>query len=205
MKISYISIITSAILLLSFFTACQRDEPAPVTTETIPTPTITETNNNNNEALILIPEGSLPEPTGPEAPDDIVHTPGGDAYRANVHQVGVPDKWPSVQSVIVKRDNLQIQYREDIETRAGETRKNIIAVYGGEALIDGELTLYSSAVPDGIGLIDAGGGGRPGMLLTVLAIEISPDIAPGQYAFKIGIEVDGKDYGTLPCTINVIE
>jgi len=37
-----------------------------------------------------------------------------------------------------------------------------------------------------------------------LVIEISPDVQPGQYNFGIGIEIDGKDYGTIPCTINVV-
>jgi hypothetical protein len=205
MKIAYISIIATAILLLSFLTACRSDGPAPIPSETSSPPTITETSNHNIGELIPTPEGSLPEPTGPEAPDDIVHTPGGDAYQANVHQEGVPDKWPSIQTVIVKRDNLQIQYREEIETRAEETRNNIIAVYGGEAVFDSKLVLYSSVMPDGIKLTDVGGGGRPGMLLAVVAIEISPSVIPGQYTFSFSVEIDGKDYGTLPCTINVIE
>jgi len=39
----------------------------------------------------------------------------------------------------------------------------------------------------------------------VLVIEIPPDIQPGQYNFGIGIEIDGKNYGTIPCRIKVIE
>jgi hypothetical protein len=202
MKIMYISLITSVILLLSFLTACRGDGPDPVPSQTMPTPAVTEPDSST---LIAVTEGSSPETSGPEAPDDIVHTPGGDAYRANVHQAGVPDKWPSIQTVIAERNNLQIQYRADIETRAGETRNNIIAVYGGEAVFDSKLALYSSVLPDGIKLTDVGGGGRPGMLLAVVAIEISPSVIPGQYTFLFSVEIDGKDYGTFPCTINVIK
>jgi hypothetical protein len=205
MKNLYILTTIMILLTASLLSACQNDNSNTVTSTGSPTLTGTEVTGNNNEELISIPEGSLPEPTGPEAPDDIVHTPGGDAYRANVHQVGVPDKWPSIQSVLETRDSLIFQYRKNIETKAGETRKNIVAVYGGEALIDGEFKLFSSVMPEGIKLTDVHGGGRPGMLLTVLAIEISPDITPGQYAFIIGIEVNGEDYGTFPCMINVVE
>ncbi len=35
-------------------------------------------------------------------------------------------------------------------------------------------------------------------------IEISPEIKPGQCTFEIGLEINGKDYGTIPCTIEVI-
>jgi hypothetical protein len=205
MKTLYILITIIILLIVPLLSACENNGSATVTNTGSPTVTGTEVTENNIEALIPIPEGSLSEPTGPEAPDDIVHTPGGDAYRANVHQVGVPDKWPSIQSVLETRDSLIFQYRKNIETKAGETRKNIIAVYGGEALINGELALFSSVLPEGLKLTDVGGGGRPGMLLTVLAIEISADITPGNYAFSIGIEVNGDDYGTFPCMINVIE
>jgi hypothetical protein len=205
MKNLYIFITTIILLMVPLLSACQNDGSTTVTNTDSPSLTGTEPIGNNDEDLIPVPEGSLPEPTGPEAPDDIVHTPGGDAYRANVHQEGVPDKWPPIQSVMETRDSLIIQYRKYVETKAGETRKNIIAVYGGEALIDGELTLYSSVVPERIRLTDVGGGGWPGMLLTVLAIEISPDITPDQYAFMLGIEVNDEDYGTLACTINIVE
>lgn len=151
-------------------------------------------------------KGFLPQPIETEAPDDIVHTPGGDAYRANVHQMGVPDKWPSIQSVYVTPGDINIHYRSSIETKAGEIRNNIISVYNNEGqFIDNDLSLYSVAVPDGISLTDIGGGGRPGMLLTVLAIEISLGVTSGQYSFQIGIQIDGEDYGTIPCTVQVIE
>ncbi len=156
-----------------------------------------------------IPAGSLPPPTGLEAPDDIVPTPGGYAYRANVHQVGEPDKWPSIQSANVTlgsgSDALNVNYREYIETKAGETRNNIIIIWSAGGLLDEKLELYSVDVADGIGITNGGGGGRPGILLNVLVIEISPEIAVGEYTFQIGIQVDGKDYGTIPCTVKIME
>lgn len=164
--------------------------------------------SGNGDNHIPIHTGSLTPPTGLEAPDDIVPTPGGSAYRANVHQVGEPDKWPPIQSANVTLDSgsdaLNVNYRNYIETKAGETRNNIIFLWKEGGLFDKKLELYSVDVGDGIGLTNGGGGGRPGILLNVLVIEISPEVAVGQYTFQIGIEIDGKDYGTIPCTVNVI-
>jgi hypothetical protein len=49
-----------------------------------------------------------------------------------------------------------------------------------------------------------GGSAFPGVIATVLVIEVSLDVEPGQYAFEIGLEIDGDDYGTVPCTIEVL-
>jgi len=152
----------------------------------------------------------LPPPTGEEAPDDIVPTPGGYAYRANVHQQGVENPWPPIESAKIVlgsgSDALDISYRDYIETEAGETRNNIIHVGKEGGLFNSQLTLYSVAVPAGIGLTDGGRGvGLPGATGAVLVIEVDPDVTPGQYAFEIGIELDGKDYGTISCAVEVIE
>jgi len=155
----------------------------------------------------LVSSSTLPSPTSTEAPDDIVITPGGSAYRANVHQQGVPDKWPPVQTIDVTLNDFNIEYRASIETKAGEIRNNIIFIWGkvNPFSFDSELTLYSSDVPDGIVISDADGGGRPGILLGVLAIKVNPDVPAGQYSFKIGIVIDSKDYGTIPCIIKVVK
>ncbi len=181
MKKIFISVVLIVAVVLPLISGCQGGERTSLT------------------------NGALPTSVATEAPDDIVHTPGGDAYRANVHQVGEPDKWPSIQSVDVVLGSLNINYRRNIETKAGETRNNIISVYKEGGLIDSELALYSVAVSEGVGLNDVGGGGRFGMLLTVLAIAISAGVATGEYTFQIGIEIDSKDYGTIPCTVSVIE
>lgn len=169
---------------------------------------LTACQSGDNDKHTPIPSGSLPPPAGLEAPDDIVPTPGGYAYRANVHQMGEPDKWPPIQSANVTlgsgSEALNVNYRDYIETKAGETRNNIIFLWKERGLFDEKLELYSVDVVEGIRLTNEGGGGRPGILLNVLVVEISPEVAAGQYIFQIGIKVDGKDYGTIPCAVNVI-
>lgn len=169
------------LFVLTLFSACQNDERTTVRS------------------------GDLPSSVETEAPDDIVFTPGGDAYRANVHQEGVPDKWPSIQTVYINLDSLNIRYRANIETRAGEIRNNIITVIQEGGFIDNKLELYSLNVPNGMELTDTRGAGLPRTLVTVLQIDISPVVSAGQYTFQIGIQIDGEDYGTIPCTIQVIE
>jgi hypothetical protein len=50
-----------------------------------------------------------------EQPDDVIATPGGLAYRANITQQGVPNKWPPIQTVDVTltsgSDSMQLDYR----------------------------------------------------------------------------------------------
>ena len=172
-------------------------------------PVVSACQTDSGEPRTYIPLKVLQSPTGIEAPDDIVFTPGGYAYRANVHGAGEEDPWPSIQSANVTLDSgsdiLNIIYREYIETKAGETRNNIVFIWKEGGLFNSELEFYSVAVPDEIVLTNSGGGGRPGILLKVLVIEILPGAVPGQYTFQIGIEVDGKDYGTIPCTVSVTE
>jgi len=158
-----------------------------------------------NDGRTSIHRGDLPSNTVTEAPDDIVHTPGGDAYRANVNGSGPGELIPDIQTVNVTLKDLNINYRSNIETKAGETRNNILFIWKEDGIFNNELVLYSVTVPEGIRLSDVGGAGRPGILLTVLAIAISEDVTPGQYTFQIGIEINGEDYGTIPCTVSVIE
>jgi hypothetical protein len=157
----------------------------------------------------ILTEDWLPPAVGVgEAPDDIVITPGGIAYRANVHHQGEENPWPSIKGSNVTLSNwfseINLNYREHIETGAGETRNNIFRVSRESGFHEGNLNLYAASIPSGIELTQRIGGVMPGILLAVLVIEISPDVAPGQYSFEIGLEVNGRDYGTVPCTIEVV-
>jgi hypothetical protein len=183
--------------------------------------TITACQSGGDETHTSIPAKDLFPMVKEEAADDIMPAPGfGPAYRANVHQQGVENPWPSIETTDVVlgsgSNEAHITYRDNIETKAGETRNNIIMV-----IIPNEnniirllltpnknvrsLNLYSNNVPAGISLIDAMRWGGPNSMASVLVIEISQDVPTGQYTFEIGLEINGKDYGTVPCTIKVLE
>jgi len=159
----------------------------------------------------LIPTAT-PEPPpypsarpGPERPDDIMPTPGGPQYRANVHQEGVENPWPPIQTKEeVLGDNVYVTYRAYIETKARESRNNILRVVTPGRDIR-SLNLYASNIPTGIEVKHGIQWHGPRTIAQVLVIEISQDVELGQYTFEIGMEIDGKDYGTVPCTIKVIE
>jgi hypothetical protein len=161
--------------------------------------------SGGGEVHILIPTQDLLPAVGEEAPDDIVPTSGGVAYRANVHQEGEENPWPPIESTEVTLDGIYLSYRDHIETKAGETRNNIFSVGQEDGFWEGSLNLYATSIPSGIELAQSICGPSPGALDTVLIIEISPEAAPGQYTLEIGLEIDGSDYGTVPCIIEVVE
>jgi len=182
-----LSIIAIATAILFLVTACEEGEP---------------------HTLIPVQDLGILQ-AEQEAPDDFVPTPGGGTYRANVHQGGVENPWLPIESSDVilgsGADTLKVSYRDFIETEAGEIRNNIIRVTKEGGLFDSELALYSTDVPDGLELVDGGRGvGLPGTLGAILVIEIAPGLNIGKYPLEIGLEINGKDYGTIPCTIEVI-
>ena len=164
-----------------------------------------------SETHTPIPFGEMETPLpGEEAPDDFVPTPGGGSYRGNVHEASVENPWPPIEStstVLKSGDNaINVQYRDHIETKAGETRNNIIIITRqGTPLFDSRLDLYSVDIPAGIQLTYNRGAGPPGSLGAVLMIKISPDVALDQYQVEIGLEINETDYGTIICTIEVVE
>ncbi len=145
---------------------------------------------------------------GEEAPDDIMLTPGGLAYRANSNQAGVPSPWRPIEMRTLflgsGPDAPRVTYRDHIETRAGEARNNIvIAATPGQR--GSTFDVYVAALPVGIDVEPGRRWSGPGKINQVLIVAASQDIDPGHYTFEIGLEIDGRDYGTLPCTIEVVE
>jgi hypothetical protein len=165
------------------------------------------------EAHITIPTAELtPPPVGveeTEAPDDIVATPGGLAYRANVHELRKESSWPSILSTTVTISSwfseINVRDRDHIETRAVETRTNIFQVSREGGLHGGRMNLYATDIPPGIELTQYMDGGPIGTLGAILIIKLSQDIEPGQHSLEIGLKINGREYGTVPCTIEVIE
>lgn len=144
-----------------------------------------------------------------EAPDDIMAVPGGGpAYRANVHQQGVLSPWSAIEVSETYlgsgSSEAQIFYRSNIQTPPGETRNNVTKVTIPDKDVD-SLTLYADAIPPGITLTDGTQWSGPSARASVLIIEIVQDITSGEYPLEIGLVINGKDYGTVTCTIKMIE
>ena len=155
--------------------------------------------------ILLLVAGCQTAATVKEAADDLVVTPAGMEYRADVHEAGVTNPWSEVQTTSVNlSDNVSVGYRSYIEAQAGETRNNIVFVWVGSDIPHfPNVELTTNNITAGIEINQSSGGGFPGNTEVVLAINIPKSIKPGNYTFDIGLVVDGKDYGQLPCTINV--
>ncbi len=189
-KIAFVLVAMMLIGLLSV-TACQKSEPV---------------------SHAYLPLYTSSTNTTAEAPDDIVVTPGGAAYRANVHQQGVENPWPPIEMKTTSIENdphiLRVMYREHITTEAGETRNNILYINQTGGTIDSDpfgINLYSGEIPNGIRLFQENSWGLIGQRVKLMVIEISDEAAPGLYPLEIGLEIDKKDYGTITCTVLVTE
>jgi hypothetical protein len=144
-----------------------------------------------------------------EQPDDVVATPGGYTYRANVHQQGVPDKWPPIQTVDVTltslNDSWQLNYRAAIETEAGQTRNNIFRLSGtGISTMLGVSAVFEPVnLPSGFEANKAQTTIAP-MTTATMNIQISPQVKAGTYTFQVHVQIGDADYRRVPCTITVL-
>lgn len=167
--------------------------------------TACQTDNSVTHTPIPIKEDVLQER---ETPDDILPVPGGGpAYRANVHQEGIEIPLPAIEVseayLGTGTDEAHIYYRSHIDTAHGETRNNIIKAIIPDKDVN-SLSLYADNVPQGITLTDGMQWSGPSAGVSVLVIEISTDISSGEYPLEIGLEINGKNYGTITCIISVI-
>jgi hypothetical protein len=150
--------------------------------------------------------------------DDIVPVPGGGPmYRANVQEQGVHNPWPPIEdkkvTIGISPDVAEIYYRDYIETEAGQTRNNLFSIYLPNAIPSN--TTYIKTILQGVDLPSRitvtqddwewHGPDPAQRSKTALIIEISSQLATGEYPFDINVNIDGKDYGTIPCTIRIIE
>ncbi len=149
-----------------------------------------------DNGVIQIPLSQVPVDPASNNPDDIVFSRAY-SYRGNIEVVKT--------TLSNNSGSFNVFYRDNISTKAGETRNNIVTLVNNSPPINRELEVYAVNVPPGIKLQQDYGGGLPGTLVSILMIDITPGTAVGKYSFNIGIKIDGKDFGMLPCTINVIE
>ena len=151
------------------------------------------------------------------ASDDIVTPPGGYTYRVKVLELDKPE-WPPVDEIEISIDALggtiRCQYREYIETKAGEIRNNILYLFGDEApdLADPlDIEYYVGGLSGGISIMlgSKNYGGAAGhniqSIKAVFQIDIASQVGMGEYTFFIILVYKGEEITTLPCTVSVIE
>ncbi len=164
-------------------------------------------------ALVSIPTiDSLPA-VSKESSDDVVASPAGSTYRANLTVTGVENPWPPVELVEIKlgsgSNTIYLWYRNHIVTKAGEIRNNIFSVEKASGFFGGDarstMKLYSMGLLPGLRLYQHQAGSTPGTIANVLVIEIPNDIAVGQYSLKLGLEILGFGYTDIPCIVEVIQ
>jgi hypothetical protein len=148
--------------------------------------------------------------SGEEAADDLVGSPGGYVYAANVHRENIENPWPTIETTkaTLEEDAAYLRYRDYITTEAGERRNNILDFMlpdTSEFAPVYDLILSAINVPEGIEIVEASRATKPfGGVTSVLVFIIAPDTKAGIYDIQIAIELDGKDYGPVPCTIEVL-
>ena len=210
-KFPVLPVLLALILCLS---ACQSGITTTTPSDIVSTPTTTELPQEVMSALSIwsdnktpVAIGTLP-PTKIEGPEDFVPTPGGGTYRANYKESGVVNPWPPIEVVRAQLNNdsniMIVDYRKSIEARAGEMHLDIIMVWKLDAHSSiSNLSLYTIGLPKGMIIFNGGNAGSGTSSGARLYVITPQDFIPGQYNFQIGIFVDNKDYGTVPCTINV--
>ncbi len=106
------------------------------------------------------PTTGTPPTTVVLASDDIVITPAGPAYRGNVNQQGVKNPFLPVQTTVVPltdAEDVRLDYRSTIETKAGQTRNNILWLYGTSiSARQGQTVIFTPEnLPSGIEALPA--------------------------------------------------
>ncbi len=204
MKLLILSVVLLSLILSQY--ACDdnsTDTASPFTVDQAPRSSITNPT-----------ETSAPEKL---SPDDVLPAPAmGPAYRANIEQWGVDNPWPPIEVADLvlgeSTSELQVTYRDHIETKASETRHNILGFHLPNVDWDDRSSQVSELNLD-IDIVGLSSGitvtqdmiwyGPPGLFKVVLEIDISAYVKKGEYDFGILIEIDGKDYSSIPCTIKV--
>ncbi|HEX7474364.1 MAG TPA: hypothetical protein VF318_00220 [Dehalococcoidales bacterium] len=152
-------------------------------------------------------------PTQTQQADDIVTTPGGWAYRANVTQQGQNNPFQAIQvtdTVLTSgTGGVHVMYRSDIVTKANEVRNNIIQVSllnlptGAIPIVPLSVNLSLVGVPAGMTVTVGDQGYSPFSTQRVLTIKTASTITLGDYMFSISVQAGGRDYGSVSCTVHV--
>jgi hypothetical protein len=148
--------------------------------------------------------------------DEAEVTAAGWRYRADFTQYNLPRVQQDDVTIGVVPNRAEIIYRSSITTPAGEIRTNIffitlldvsnIAPSTSVTPIQANLTAVN--LPAGLIFTSDGEGTEsdPWRACEVLThIQIGKNLKPGGYSFQFDVNVNGTDYGRIPCAIEIVQ
>lgn len=132
------------------------------------------------------------------SPDDVVLWPGGAEYRGNTES-----DLPPVPLATARSGDIAVTWRENISSKPGEIKYNIVKVHADAAVTSAYL--YMDDAPSWLALaarpayVDSADAWGPVLIMT-----IAPNTPPGEYRVDLGLLVNGTDYGTVPIKLTII-
>ncbi|MGD0855004.1 MAG: hypothetical protein ABSA18_04285 [Dehalococcoidia bacterium] len=163
------------------------------------------TENITLESGFEIPQGKMPQRE--VTYDDPFDGPAGVGYRSGAETPYLIDIKPKVKvAKVTLGDNVSIYYRDNIETKAGQIRINIVTTISRDIGSWGshKVNLKLANIPKDIQVKNTGVS-IVGKYSIVLMMEILPQVKPGDYKIGLLVFIDDQYYGELPCTIHVIK
>jgi hypothetical protein len=154
-----------------------------------------------------------------EAADDIVYTPGGPAYRAQVHGPDM-EEWPPVeeQTVTLGTQGVQLDYRDFVEMETGQCKGILFTLHTAGTELENKKINYT------VGLLEEGAfkplpepleivemwtyDSPPHQTSPVTVILIDTCGMDSTYEFNLGVQLEAEGIGVIgrvPLTISVME
>ncbi|HJX36007.1 MAG TPA: hypothetical protein VJ280_03515 [Dehalococcoidales bacterium] len=148
--------------------------------------------------------------------DEAEITPGGWRYRADFIQYYLPRVQQDDVIIGTVPNRCEIIYRSNITTPAGETRTNIFFItlvdvsndIPATSVTPIQVNLVAIDLPDGLIFTSDGEGTEsdPWRACEVLThIQIDKSLKSGGYSFQFDVNVNGTDYGRIPCAIEIVQ
>lgn len=190
MKIARTRIILAAVTVALLLTGCGGGP----TTATVTTPSP----DGNHRYLPVSNDLPIYNTERMGNPDDVVLWADGAEYRGNTES-----DLPQVPLATATSGDTGITWLENITSKPGEIKYNIVKVFTGETVTSAYL--YADHAPSWLRLVarptyvDAGTKYGPVVIMT-----IAPDAPVGEYELDLGFVVNGVDYGTVPVILTII-
>ena len=167
-------------------------------------------------ACLVVMSGCTRAPEGLKA-DDIISVSGaGPQYRANVHEAGKKNPWPTIDSTEVTLGNPEfpalLTYRSELGEKPGSTVNNIVDVFlpavSSDSFTDHRVDVVISPVDFPVGIeaniVSRWYGPDPARHCRVVVEFLTgQEVEQNQYSVFLDIQIDHVYYGRIQVTIDV--